>query len=73
MKVRVVFKLKTLLIEQDMTQKELAQKTNIRESTISDIVRGTRTVLNYSHLEKISNALSITDIKDIIDLEPINE
>jgi len=72
MKVKVVFKLKSLLIEKDMTQKELAEKTNIRESTISDIVRGTRTVLNYSHLEKISNALNVTNIKEIIDLEPID-
>ncbi|HLQ83083.1 MAG TPA: helix-turn-helix transcriptional regulator [Pseudogracilibacillus sp.] len=35
------------------TQKELAKMTKIRESTISDIVRGTRTFLNYGHLKKL--------------------
>lgn len=70
MKVKVVFKLKDLLQEKKMTQKELSERTRIREATISDIVRGTRTVLNYEHLEKISNALELTDIRDIIDLEP---
>lgn len=72
MAVKVVFKLKLLLQEKKMTQKELSEITKIRESTISDIVRGTRTVLNYEHLEKISNALDLIDIRDIIDFE-LNE
>lgn len=67
MKVR--FKLKALLDEKNMTQKELSKLTKIRESTISDIVRGTRTVLNYDHLERIVNALDLVDIRDILDLE----
>ncbi|WP_141232358.1 helix-turn-helix domain-containing protein [Niallia circulans] len=73
MKVKVVFKLKDLLHEKKMTQKELSERTKIREATISDIVRGSRTVLNYEHLEKISNALGLTDIRDIIDLEQTKE
>lgn len=73
MKIKVVFKLKDLLYEKNMTQKELSEKTKIREATISDIVRGARTVLNYEHLEKISNALDIIDIRDIIDLEQSEE
>lgn len=73
MTVKVVFKLKDLLYQKSMTQKELSEKTKIREATISDIVRGSRTVLNYEHLEKISNALNLTDIRDIISLEKIEE
>ncbi|MFV0242746.1 MAG: hypothetical protein ACK5H4_22260 [Lacrimispora sphenoides] len=29
----------------------------MRESTISDIVRGTRTVINFEHLSKVAEAL----------------
>lgn len=73
MAIKVVFKLKELLKEKNMSQKQLAEVTNIRESTISDIARGTRTVLNYEHLEKISNALNLSDIRDIIDFEFVDD
>ena len=43
----------------------------VRESTISDIVRGTRTVINFEHLGKIATALEISDIRKIIDLEKV--
>lgn len=48
-------------------QKELAEKAEMRESTISDIVRGTRTVINFEHLAKIADALQIEDIRELID------
>ena len=48
-------------------QKELAEKAEMRESTISDIVRGTRTVINFEHLAKIAAALQIDDIRELID------
>jgi len=43
--------------------------SGIRESTISDIVRGTRTVINFEHLSKIAEALEVTDIRELIDFE----
>lgn len=43
---KVKLKVKELLEERNITQKKLAQISGIRESTISDIVRGTRTVIN---------------------------
>lgn len=65
----IEFKLAHLLSEAQMTQKELAKQTGIRESTISDLVRGTRTVLNYSYLTKISEALELKSINEIIDFK----
>lgn len=47
---KVKLKVKELLEERNITQKKLAQISGIRESTISDIVRGTRTVINFEHL-----------------------
>lgn len=68
MKHTVRLKVKELLDTRGMTQKKLAELSGIRESTISDIVRGTRTVINFEHLAKIAEALDIDDIRDLIEL-----
>ena len=65
----VKLKIKELLEEKGITQKRLAEMAGVRESTISDIVRGSRTVINFEHLSKIANALEIDDIRKLIDLE----
>ena len=71
MSYRVKLRVKELLEEKGLTQKKLAEMSGVRESTISDIVRGTRTVINFEHLGKIATALEISDIRKIIDLEEI--
>ena len=68
---KVKLKVKELLEERNITQKKLAQISVIRESTISDIVRGTRTVINFEHLSKIAEALEIDNISQLIDFEEI--
>ena len=67
----VKLRVKELLEEKGITQKKLAELAGVRESTISDIVRGTRTVINFEHLSKIATALEIDDIRKIIDLEEV--
>lgn len=71
MKKKYVIKLKVkdALEKRELSQKRLAEMSGIRESTISDIVRGTRTVINFEHLSKIAEALEITDIRELIDFE----
>ena len=68
---KVKLKVKELLEERNITQKKLAQISGIRESTISDIVRGTRTVINFEHLSNIEEALEIDNISQLIDFEEI--
>lgn len=68
---KVKLKVKELLEERNITQKKLAQISGIRESTISDIVRGTRTVINFEHLSNIAEALEIDNISQLIDFEEI--
>lgn len=65
----VKLKVKDALDKRELNQKRLAEMSGIRESTISDIVRGTRTVINFEHLSKIAEALEITDIRELIDFE----
>lgn len=67
----VKLRLKELLVEKGITQKKLAELAGMRESTISDIVRGSRTVINFEHLSKIATALEISDIRKIINLEEV--
>ena len=66
---QIKLKVKELLEEREITQKKLAQMSGIRESTISDIVRGTRTVINFEHLSKVAEALEIDNISHLIDFE----
>lgn len=68
-KYTIKLKIKELLEQRNITQKRLAQMAGIRESTISDIVRGTRTVINFEHLSKIAEALDIEDISQLIDFD----
>lgn len=65
----VKLKVKDALDKRELSQKRLAEMSGIRESTISDIVRETRTVINFEHLSKIAEALEITDIRELIDFE----
>ena len=62
-------KLKTLLEERGLTEKKLSELSGVRESTISDIVRGSRTLINFEHFEKIARALEISEITELIDFE----
>ena len=62
-------KVKEALDKRELSQKKLAEMSGIRESTISDIVRGTRTVINFEHISKIAEALKITDIRELIDFD----
>lgn len=61
--------MKEALESRKLSQKKLAEMSGIRESTISDIVRGTRTVINFEHLSEIAEALEVTDIRELIDFE----
>ena len=72
MRYIVRLKVREALEERGIKQKDLAEMAGIRESTISEIVRGTRTVINFEHLAKIATALNISDIRELICLEEHN-
>ena len=65
----IKLKIKGLLVKRGITQKELSKLTGIRESTISEIVRESKTVLNFEHLARIAEALQVTDIRDLLDFD----
>ncbi|MBE1443906.1 helix-turn-helix domain-containing protein [Paenibacillus sp. OAS669] len=66
--IQIVIKLDKLIESRGMTQGKLAEMTGLRPSTISEITRGTRSVLNKEHLAKIAEVLGITDISELLEI-----
>jgi transcriptional regulator with XRE-family HTH domain len=66
--LRVRLKVKDLLHKRGLTQVQLSELTGIRQAAISEMSRDIRENVSLRHLEKIANALNITDIREIIDI-----
>jgi putative transcriptional regulator len=64
----VKIKLKNLLIERNLTQKELAEMTGLREATISAICRNNLDKINLKHLKLIMTALNISEFDKMFEL-----
>lgn len=62
--------LKEILSKRKITQKELANLINERESTISEFIKLKRSVLNIELILKLATVLNIENIADLISLEP---
>ncbi|MFB0840938.1 helix-turn-helix domain-containing protein [Paenibacillus oleatilyticus] len=61
-------RLQELLKERNMTQKELAEATGLRPTTISELCNNVRSTINREHLVKVAETLGISDIKELIEL-----
>ncbi|WP_127488929.1 helix-turn-helix domain-containing protein [Paenibacillus ehimensis] len=68
-RVHIVTKIDKILEQRGMTQGKLAELTKLRPSTISEIIRGTRSVINKEHLAKIAEVLDITEINELIEIQ----
>jgi transcriptional regulator with XRE-family HTH domain len=62
-------RLKEILEQRGMTQKELAEITELRPNTISEITKNTRDSINRYHLGKIAKALGIKDPNELFYFE----
>ena len=65
----VDFKLRELISNCNMTQKEIALKAGIRENTLSDLLKNDKKGIRFSTLEKLANVFDIQDINEIITLD----
>ena len=66
MAVVIEIKLKHLLDQRGMTQKELSELTGIRPAAISSLARGYIERLNINHLERICDALDISNMNELL-------
>lgn len=63
----IKLRLNEILKEREMRQKDLAIASGLRESSVSDMVRGIRTTVNLEQLEKVMDCLEITDYNEIFE------
>jgi len=66
-KIRI--KLADILKEKGMTQAQIAEAADIRPNAISNLCRGYVDRLSIEHLEKLSEALQLSSISELIELE----
>lgn len=72
MNKKVVVKIKPLLKKHNISLRELSRLTDIRHAALSELSNQKRKNINFSHIERIAEALNIDDIREIIDLEKFN-
>ena len=69
MKVTTKIHLRRVLIDRNLTQRDLHHMTGIREASISLLAKDKLERLQLDHLERIASALDIKDIRELITLE----
>ncbi|WP_068614676.1 helix-turn-helix domain-containing protein [Paenibacillus tuaregi] len=65
---KVVVKIPELLRRRNISLRELSRLSDVRHAALSELSNGKRENINFSHIEKIADALGIDDIREIIDL-----
>lgn len=70
---KVVVKIPELIKEHNISLRELSRLSDVRHAALSELSSGKRENINFNHIERIAEALNITDIKKIIDLVEYNE
>lgn len=62
-------KLKDILVSKNMTQKQLAEETDLRPNAISEMCSNNKTVINKEHLEKVMKQLDIQSFDEILEMK----
>ena len=66
---KVVVNIKELTKKHNISLRELSRLTDIRHAALSELANQKRENINFSHIEKIAEALEISDIREIIELK----
>lgn len=70
---KVVVKIPALLKRHGISLRELSRLSDVRHAALSELSNGKRENINFSHIEKIADALGISDIREIIDLDEVKD
>lgn len=66
--MRLHVKLREVLQERGITQKELSHATGIYPNAVSSLCRDEGTVVNKQYLGKIAEVLDIKDIRELLEI-----
>ncbi|QGH36216.1 helix-turn-helix domain-containing protein [Gracilibacillus salitolerans] len=70
---KVEINLNELLHHYNLSLNQLHLITGVRRATLSEMANGKRQRIQLEHIEKIANALDISDINEIITIQESNE
>ncbi|NOU94880.1 helix-turn-helix domain-containing protein [Paenibacillus sp. LMG 31456] len=70
---KIVVKIPELLKQRGMSLRELSRLADVRHAALSELSNGKRSNINFAHIEKIADALSISDIREILELVEVGE
>ncbi|MEV5029599.1 helix-turn-helix domain-containing protein [Paenibacillus sp. LPE1-1-1.1] len=73
MSKKVVINIKSLAKNRGISLRELSRITDIRHAALSELCNQKRENINFSHIEKIADALNISDLRDIIDIVDLED
>lgn len=73
MSKKVVVKIPQLLKEREMSLRELSRLADVRHAALSELSNGKRSNINFAHIEKIAEALGISDIREILELVEVGD
>lgn len=68
MNIKIRVNIHQLLKQHNISLRELSRLTDIRHAALSELANQKRENINFHHIEKIADALNITDIRKIIEL-----
>ncbi|KPV55633.1 Cro/Cl family transcriptional regulator [Paenibacillus sp. A3] len=68
MSKKVQVKIAELTKKHRISLRELSRLSDVRHAALSELSNGKRENINFAHIEKIAEALNISDIREIIDL-----
>ncbi|MBB2483124.1 helix-turn-helix transcriptional regulator [Bacillus sp. APMAM] len=70
---KVEVKIHKLANQRGISLRELSRLTDIRHAALSELANQKRQNINFSHIERIADALELDDIREIIDLIKIKD
>ncbi|MGG6309308.1 helix-turn-helix domain-containing protein [Paenibacillus macerans] len=65
---KVVVKIKELTKKHNISLRELSRLSDVRHAALSELANGKRESISFNHIERIAEALKISDIREIIEL-----
>ncbi|WP_019638935.1 helix-turn-helix domain-containing protein [Paenibacillus fonticola] len=65
---KVVVKIGDLTKKHKISLRELSRLSDVRHAALSELSNGKRESISFSHIERIAEALNISDIREIIEL-----
>lgn len=73
MSKKVIVRISELTKKHKISLRELSRLTDVRHAALSELSNGKRSNINFNHIEKIADALQISDIREIIDFIEVDD